>query len=316
MSRFLLQRLALLLPTALGMSLFVFLMLRLIPGDTVDAMLGDESTLSEQARADMRALLGLDQPLPIQYVRWLGRAFMGDFGHSLRTQQEVSMVIRQHLPVTIELGLLSITLAVVVAVPLGVVSAVRSGSLLDLAARLIGMLGLSFPNFWLATVLILVASVYFRWLPPLIWISPFEDLGGNLKQMFLPVLALGASQIAVIMRQTRSAVLETLGQEHVRTAHAKGLARGAVVRGHVLRNAWIPIVTIIGVQAGHLLGGAVIIEQIFGLPGIGWMLINGIFQRDYTLVQAAVIMMAVFFVIISLLVDLVYGQLDPRVRDG
>ncbi|MCC6174829.1 MAG: ABC transporter permease [Chloroflexi bacterium] len=316
MSRYLLQRLALLLPTALGMSLFVFLMLRLIPGDTVDAMLGDDSLLSEEARADLRALLGLDQPLPIQYARWLGRVLVGDLGRSLRTQQDVSGVIAQHLPVTLELAALSITLAVVVAVPLGVLSAVRSGSLVDLAARLVGMLGLSFPNFWLATLLILVASVYFRWLPPLIWVSPFDDLGRNLEQIVLPVLALGTSQIAVIMRQTRSAVLETMGQEYVRTAHAKGLAQGTVVRHHILQNAWIPIVTIVGVQAGHLLGGAVIVEQIFGLPGIGWMLINGIFQRDYTIVQASVVLLAVFFVFINLTVDLLYGKLDPRVRDA
>src|SRR5262245_55851830 len=256
-------------PALVGISLAVFLLLRFIPGDAVDVLVGAELTMSPEARATLRKLLGLDAPLHLQYLTWVWDLLRGDLGSSLRGGQPVLQLILLRLPITAELALLSLTLSLVLAIPLGVVSAVRRNGWLDFLARLLGLIGLSLPSFWFATMLILVASLYFKWLPPVIFTALTQSPSENLKQMALPTIALALPLMAITTRMTRSAMLEVLQQDYVRTARAKGLRARAVVYRHALRNALIPVVTIVGIQLGHLFGGAVVIEQIFGLPGIG-----------------------------------------------
>jgi peptide/nickel transport system permease protein len=265
-------------------------------------------------RANLERTFGLDKPIHVQYLSWMADVVRGDLGHSLRTNEPVVSILLNRLPITAELAALSLVVAVALALPLGVVSAVHRNSRLDFLARIIGLVGLSIPNFWLATMLILVASLWFRWLPPIIFVGLTQNPLDNLQQMLIPTVALAMPLMAVTMRMTRSAMLEVLRQDYVRTARAKGVRENAVTYGHALANALIPIVTIIGIQMGYLLGGAVIIEQIFGLPGLGWMILNGIFQRDYPVVQGGILFVAVVFLVLNLLVDVVYAFLDPRIK--
>ena len=314
MGRYILKRMVLALPVLFGITVVVFLLVRLIPGDVIDAMLGTEAALRPEVREQLRKTLGLDRPLHVQYVTWLADIVRGDLGRSLRTGQPIVENLSGKLPITLELALLSIVMSLIIAIPLGVISALRRNSSSDFVVRLLGTAGLSLPNFWLATMLILIASRYFRWGAALIYVSPFEDLIENLKQMLLPSLALALGLTAVVMRMTRSSLLEVLSQDYIRTARAKGLLERGVLYRHALRNALLPIVTIVGIQTGHLLGGAVIIEQIFGLPGLGWFLLNAIYQRDYPAVQAGVLILAIIFVLTNLVVDLLYAILDPRIK--
>jgi peptide/nickel transport system permease protein len=309
-----LTRVALVLPTLLGATLLIFLLLRLLPGGPVDLLESTEFRLSPQARKALEAQFGLDVPLPVQYVRWLGGILRGDLGQSLRTNQPVLEVIARRLPISVELATLSVLVCVAAAVPLGVVSAIRRNSVFDFGARIIGLLGLSMPNFWLAILLLLVAARVFKWFTAMTFTPMLENPRSNLAQMLLPTLTLAASLMAVVMRMTRSSMLEVLGQEFVRTARAKGLAERLVVVRHALRNALIPVVTIIGIQTGYLLGGVVITEQVFGIAGMGSLLISGVGHRDYPVIQAAVMFSAVAFIGINLAVDLLYGYLDPRIR--
>jgi peptide/nickel transport system permease protein len=316
MGQYILRRLLLIVPTLLGISIMVFLLMRFLPGDVVDLMIGPEliDTLTEEQRQTLYRMFGLDAPLHIQYLRWIGGVLRGDLGVSLRSSQPVSGAIFQRLGVTAELALLSVLCSTVVAVPLGVIAAVRRNSFIDVAVNTLGLLGVSVPTFWLATLLLFVASGFLQWRPALIWVSPFEDPLTNLQQMMLPVLSLSGSMIAVVMRMTRSSMLEVLGQDYIRTAYAKGLRERLVMSRHALKNSLIPVITVIGLQIGGLLSGAVVIEQIFGLPGIGWMLLNAISQRDYPLVQGVVLFIAFIFVTVNLLVDLLYAYIDPRIR--
>ncbi len=314
MGGYILKRMVLALPVLFGITVVVFLLVRLIPGDVIDAMLGTEASLRPEVREQLRKTLGLDRPLHVQYVTWLADIVRGDLGRSLRTGQPIVENLSGKLPITLELALLSIVMSLIIALPLGVISALRRNSSSDFVVRLLGTVGLSLPNFWLATMLILIASRYFRWGAALIYVSPFEDPIENLKQMLLPSLALALGLTAVVMRMTRSSLLEVLSQDYIRTARAKGLLERGVLYRHAMRNALLPIVTIVGIQAGHLLGGAVIIEQIFGLPGLGWFLLNAIYQRDYPAVQAGVLILAIIFVVTNLVVDLLYAILDPRIK--
>jgi peptide/nickel transport system permease protein len=315
LSRYLLRRLGLLIPTLLGISVLVFVLMRLIPGDVVQVMLGTEAQLAPEQRRTLYRLFGLDAPLHVQYVRWLGDLLRGDLGVSLRTAEPVTAVIAGRLPVTLELAVLAALLSWVLAVPLGVAAAIRRDGVLDGLAHVVGLVGLSIPNFWLATMLLLVTSLYLRWQPPGVeWMSPLRDPLINAQQMLLPVLSLSGTLMAVVMRMTRSAMLEVLGQDYIRTARAKGVGEALVMARHAAKNAAIPVITVMGIQVGYLLGGAVVIELIFGLPGIGWMILNGIYQRDYPLVQGGVLFVAVVFVLVNLLVDLTYAYLDPRIR--
>jgi len=311
---YLYRRLLLLVPTLLGTSLLIFALLRLLPGDVVDAIAGTDSSLSTEARENLRRALGLADPLPLQYLRWLSGVLSGDLGHSLRTQEPILGKLLQSLPITLELAALALVLASLLGIPLGVFSALRRNSTMDFWARSLGLAGLSIPNFWLATLLLLVSSLAFHWVPPVIWVPPTQDLAGNLAQMALPAIALSVQLMAIQMRMARTTVLEVLRHDYIRTARSKGLSERIVLYRHALRNALIPVVTVMGLQLGSLMGGSVIIEQVFGLPGVGWLLLQGIFNRDYPVVQATALFLALVFVIVNLVVDLLYAYLDPRIK--
>jgi peptide/nickel transport system permease protein len=311
-ARYLLRRLITAAPVLLVVSVVVFSLIHLTPGDPVTIMLREEA--DPATAATLRRQLGLDRPLPVQFAAWLGRAAQGDLGRSIRTNQPVAEAIRQRIPVTLTLGAAALLVALAVGLPAGIVAAVRRNSAVDLVTATLAVAGASLPTFWLGVLLIFLFSVTLGWLPPLGWVSPGRDPGGWLRSLILPAVTLGTAIAAVVMRMTRSSLVEVLDLEYVRTARAKGLGDGKVLLGHALRNALIPVVTEVGLQAGALLGGAVITETIFVLPGIGRLLVDAIFQRDFPVVQGVVLVLAVNFLAISLLVDLVYAWLDPRIR--
>jgi peptide/nickel transport system permease protein len=314
MGKYVLRRALLLIPTLLGISALVLVLMRLLPGNAVDVLVGTEATIGPEQRRALYRLFSLDVPIHVHYVRWLGEVVRGNLGVSLRTAEPMTRVILQRLPITAELAVLSICVSWLLAIPLGILSAIRRNSAADVGAHIVGLVGLSVPNFWLATMLLLVTSLYLGWQPDLVWVSPFKDPLANLQQMLLPVLSLSAVLVAVVMRMMRSSMLDVLGQDYVRTARSKGLTDLVVLVRHAFKNAAIPVITVQGIQVGYLLGGAVVIEQIFGMPGIGWMILNGIYQRDYPVVQAGVLFVAVAFVLVNLGVDLIYAYLDPRIR--
>jgi peptide/nickel transport system permease protein len=298
----------------LGVSALIFLLVRLLPGNIVDIIAGTEGQLSRPQRVAVLREFGLDRPLPVQYLLWIGNMLQGNFGWSFRTGQPVATLIASRLPITIELAVLAVLSVALVGIPLGVAASVSRSLRVRTLVQIVGVLGLSLPNFWIAILLIIGASSLFGWLPALIYVTPWTDPWVNLQQMFLPVLSLALGLSAVVVRMTRSSMLEVLGQDFIRVARAKGLSTRAVLLRHTLRNALIPIVTVLGLQTGFLLGGVVITEQIFGLPGLGWTLLNGVYQRDYPVVQGTVMVFAVTFVLVNLLVDLLYTYLDPRIR--
>ena len=312
--RYLARRAVWTIVAVLGVSVLIFFLVRLLPGNIVDIIAGTEGQLSKAQRAAVLKEFGLDQPLPVQYLRWIGNMLRGNFGWSFRTGQPVAALIVSRLPITIELALLAVVSVALVAIPVGVVASVSRSPRVRTLVQIIGVLGLSLPNFWIAILLIIGASSLFGWLPALIYVTPWADPWVNLQQMFLPVLSLGLGLSAVVMRMTRSSMLEVLGQDFIRVARAKGLATRTVLLRHALRNALVPIVTVLGLQMGFLLGGVVITEQIFGLPGLGWTLLNGVYQRDYPVVQGTVMVFAITFVLVNLFVDLLYTYLDPRIR--
>ncbi len=305
-----------LIPTLVGMSLLIFLMLRLLPGDIVDILAGPDPQTTSAARDQLREAMGLNEPLPVQYLQWLGALLTGDPGDSLRSGIPVAELLANSLPITVQLAFMATLIATVVAIPLGIVSAVRRDTGLDFLARIGGLIGLSLPNFWLATLALLVTSKVFGWVPSTRYISPFDDLSGNLLQMILPATALAVQLMAIEMRMTRTTMLEVLNQDYIRTARAKGLRNRLVVYRHALRNALIPVITVVGFQLGALLGTSAIVEVIFGLNGVGNTLLQAIFNRDYPLVQAATLYLATIFVLINLAVDVLYAYLDPRIKQA
>jgi len=314
MSKYILRRLLLLVPTLIGMSLLIFAMLRLLPGDVVDLMTGGDIAASADQKQALREALGLNDPLPVQYAKWAAALTQGDLGQSLRTREPIAAILMRALPVTLEIALLAMLMTLVMAIPLGVVSAVRPDASVDYGSRVAGLIGLSIPNFWLATLVLLFTSVWFHWVPPVNYVSPFADPLGNLTQMLIPAAALALREIATVMRMTRAMMLEVLRQDFVRTARAKGVGEQLVVYRHALRNALIPVVSVIGFQVGALMGGSAIVEVIFGLNGVGNTLVQGIFNRDYPLIQASALFLATVFVVVNLCVDVLYGYLDPRVK--
>ena len=315
MLRYLIQRIITAIPTLLGVTLLVFVAIRLVPGDAITAMLGTEAgLLTDTQRESLEAYFGLDKPAPVQYITWLGNVFQGDFGYSVRLGKPTLTLILERFPVTLELAFLSVLIAVVVGVSIGVLSAVYRNSVIDLLARLFALIGLAAPNFLVGTLIIYVLSVYFGILPNAgDYVEITEDPIENLEQLIFPALTLGLSFSASVMRMTRSAVLEVLGEDYIRTARSKGLKEQTVMIQHALRNALIPVVTLIGIEMGYLLGGTVIIEQIFALPGLGRLALNAISQRDYALIQGVTLFIAINFVIINIIVDLIYAALDPRI---
>lgn len=314
MSQYIARRLLLLVPTLIGMSLFIFLMLRLLPGDVVDLMTAGQEQATDDAKRKLREAFGLADPLPVQYIKWMLGLLRGDPGKSLRSGQPIAEALGQALPVTFELTMLAVIIATIVAIPLGVLSASRRDSGADFAGRIAGLIGLSIPSFWLATLTLLFTSLVFSWVPPVSWISPVVDPLGNLEQMLLPAAALAVQLMAIEMRMTRTTMLEVLSQDYVRTARAKGANERLVTYRHALRNALIPVISVIGFQIGALMGGSAIIEVIFGLNGIGATLIQAIFNRDYPMVQASALFLAAVFVVVNTSVDVLYGYLDPRIK--
>jgi peptide/nickel transport system permease protein len=313
MTGYILRRIAFAIPTLILVSIGIFLMVRLLPGDIIDILFGGDQTASEEVKQQAREQLGLNGSYPEQYWRWISGVLQGDFGFSLRNSEPVSNIVFDALTVTLELVILALLIAVIIGVPLGVISAVRRDTGWDIFARVGGLVGLSIPSFWLATLLLLFTSRVFGWVPPLTYISPFEDPIGNLSQFILPAISISVFTMAIVMRMVRATMLEVLGQDYVRTARAKGVDRRTVISKHALRNALIPVVTIVGFEIGVLIGGAAIIETIFGLPGIGYVLLQAIFGRDYPVIQAMTLLIAFTFIFANLFVDILYGVLDPRI---
>jgi peptide/nickel transport system permease protein len=317
MLRFLLHRLVtVFLPTLLGISILVFGAMRMIPGNFVDVLIGLGPDVSEEQRDAIAASYGLDRPLPFQYLSWLGNTLRGDMGNSLSTGDPVAGTILDKLPVTLELALLATLFSLILAVPLGVWAAVRRGGPVDALARGVGLIGLSVPNFLLATMLVLFVSTKWRVVPTTGYEPVSEGLWDNLKSMLLPTISLGLLLTASVLRMTRSAVLEELGKDYLTVARAKGLGERAVVLRHTLKNALVPVITVVGIQTGYLLGGTVIIEQIFALPGIGRLALESMSQRDYPLVQGTTLFIAASFVAVNMVTDVIYGLVDPRIRTG
>ena len=309
------KRIGLFIPTVLLVTVIVFVVMRLIPGDPALAILSaDDAAYTEQELQELRVQLGTDRPIVIQYLDWMSGLLRGDFGTSFWWNGPVMDRLGERIPVTIELAILGIALAVVCAVPLGVISAIKPDSPIDYVSRIFTLVGISIPTFFSGILLTLVLIRAFGWLPPLGYEDIWEDPWANLKQMMLPALALGFYDMAFIARVTRSSMMEILREDYMRTARSKGLRERIVLSRHGLKNAVLPILTISGWQFGRLFGGTVIIERIFLIPGIGQLLIDAVFQRDFPTIQAIIVIVAVSIVVINLLVDLLYGWLDPRIR--
>ena len=314
MSRFLVRRLLLLVPVLMGVSLIVFLVLHLAPGDPAEIMLGPQATQEDRLR--LRAELGLDDPLHLQYGRWLGHVVRGDLGRSLFMRRAVLGEVLVRLKATLILTGTALVLSSIGGVALGVLSATRPNSLLDRASAVASLFGASMPVFWLGIVLMVLFSLTLGWLPASGMYQPYGggDLVDLAQHLVLPALTLAAASVTIVARLTRSAMLDVLSQDYIRTARAKGLVERRVVVRHALKNALVPIVTVIGVQAGYLLGGAVLTETVFAWPGVGTLMVQGILARDIPLVQGCVLVVALTFVLVNLFVDVLYAWLDPRIR--
>ena len=315
MQQYVLKRLALFLPTIVLVTVIVFVVMRLIPGDVCLAILSDgEASFTQEELADCRVELDLNKPMVIQYFDWIGGAVQGDFGDSLWFKAPVMEELAERIPVTLELTIVSMLIAVVFAVPLGIISALKPESWIDYAARVFTLVGISMPVFLVGILIILFLVHIFDWLPPLgykpIWVDP----GANLQQIIFPAITLALYEMAFVARVTRSAMMEIIREDYMRTARSKGLSESVVVFRHGLKNALLPVLTTSGWIFARLFGGTVIIETIFLVPGMGRILIESIFQRDYTMIQAEIVIIAMFIVTINLVVDLLYGLLDPRIR--
>jgi peptide/nickel transport system permease protein len=316
MQTYILRRILLMIPTLLGAVTLIFLIMRLLPGDVALYILGsDESSeMNQEALQRIRSELGLDQPLIVQYGKWVWKALQFDFGNSYWTRQPVIEELGRRYPLTASLAFLSLILGTLIAIPIGVLSALRQDTLIDYGARIFTIAGLSIPSFWLAILVILGLVHYFRWLPPLDYAPFWVDPWLNLKQLVFPALVTGYRLSAIGARMTRSSVLEVLREDYVRTARAKGAQERVVVLKHALKNALLPVITIIGIELLVLFGGLIVVETVFTIPGIGRFLVDAITHRDYPSIQALVFVFAAFVLVINLLVDIVYAILDPRIR--
>jgi peptide/nickel transport system permease protein len=313
---YLVQRLAIALLTLFGMSVVIFVLLRLAPGDIVDILFSTAGYVDPEARRTIMRELGLDRPFVVQYGEWIWQILHGDLGKSYRYDLPAWEIIRPLLPVTLELALLSLVVAVCLGVPTGVISAVRQDSALDYALRVVSLAGLSMPSFWLGMVIILGLVAWLGWIPPMTYVPPTENFRLNAVQFLLPALAVGYRSSALIMRITRSSVLEVLREDYIRTARAKGQRSRVVVWRHAFRNAMLPVVTVIGIEFAFLIGGLIVTESVFNLPGVARFLVEAILWRDYPMVQNLVMFIAIVVILSNLAVDMLYGLLDPRVRYG
>ena len=315
MSRYLVRRLSSMVPVVVIVSFLVFALINLLPGDPALMMLGENNN-DPAAYQRLRTQLGLDRPLPVQYLDWAAHALTGDFGTSLRDRMPIRQVIAARVLPTLELAVLGLALSLAISVPVGILSALRPGSVADSIATVLALSGVAVPHFFLGILLIEAFAVNWHALPPSGYLPPGEDLGANLRLMVMPAIALSTGLTAVQMRHVRSSLIEVLHQEYVLTARAKGLREHAVIVGHALRNALIPLATIVGLETGSLISGTVILETIFSIPGMGRLLIDSITFRDYPTVQAMVLLLALTVLVANLLADLAYGFLDPRVAYG
>jgi len=312
MLSYLIRRIATIVPTLVFVTILIFGLQQLLPGDPAVVLAGEER--DPNVVAYLRQKLHLDEPLPVRYGYWLKGVLHGDLGESLRMQKPVTALIAEKLPVTIELACLALVVALAIGIPAGIVSAVKRGTAWDYAANAVALWGLSTPNFWLGILLILLFSVTLGWLPASGYVSPFEDWRTNLASMIMPAFVLGNAIAAVLMRHTRSAMLQVLSSEYVRTARAKGLAERNVILKHALRNALIPIITLGALELGTLLSGAVLTEQVFTIPGFGKLIVDAVFNRDYAVVQGVVLFTATAYIVLNLLADIAYMLANPRIR--
>jgi peptide/nickel transport system permease protein len=299
--------------TLVAVSVAIFLMVRLLPGNIIDVLFGGDTTATAAQRALAAKQLGLNGTYAEQYWRWISGIFHGDLGHSYLNQRPITQILGDALPITIELVVLSLLIATMIGIPLGVISAVRRNSTRDYASRVGGLIGISTPSFWLATLLLIFFSRVFHWVPPLTYVPFYKNPQKNIEEFILPAIAISVFTLAIVMRMVRATMLEVLNLDYVRTARAKGVPRRRMLRNHALRNALIPVVTVVGFEVGALIGGAAVVEIIFGLPGVGYTLLNAINQRDYPVIQNATLLIAVVFMTVNLVVDLLYGRLDPRI---
>jgi len=309
---FLGRRIALVLPTLVLVSILVFGLQQLMPGDPALALAGEER--DPQVLAQIRTELMLDRSLPVQYLHWIGRVVQGDLGTSWRIRVPVARLIAEKLPVTGQLGLMAFCIALLIGIPAGIVSAVNKNGVWDYAANIIGLAGLSTPNFWLGIMLILLISVQLGWLPPSGYVSLAEDWRQSLATTIMPAFVLGNAIAAILMRHTRSAMMTAMDQDYVRTARAKGLREGRVVIRHAFRNALVPVVTLGALELGTLLSGAILTEQVFSIPGFGKLIVDAVFNRDYPVVQGVVLVTATIFILLNLLADVLYVLINPRLR--
>jgi len=312
MGRLVLHRVAAIVPVLLLVTAGVFALLHLTPGDPIDAMMAE--SVDAEAKASLRQELGLDRPIHVQYATWMGRLLRGDLGHSIRNGEPVIENVTRRIRPSLELASLAMAVSLLIAFPLGIVSAARRNTAIDRAGTSFALFGICMPNFLLALLLIFLFGVTLRWLPISGYTDPVEEPLAGLRSLVLPAVTLGLALAAVITRTLRSSLLDALAEDYVRTARAKGLSEWRVIRGHVLKNALIPVVTVLGLQLGTLIGGAVITEYVFALPGVGRLVVDAVFARDYPLVQGVILLIALGFILSNLLVDLLYGWIDPRIR--
>ncbi len=315
MKQYLIKRFFLMFPTLLGVAMLIFFLIRVVPGDVVELRLaGDSNSVSEQTLAEERAKFGLDRPVWEQFVTWIWGAIRFDFGKSMWTGAPIYEEIKLRFALSLQLAIMATIVAVLLAIPLGVISAIKQDTWIDYAVRIVSIAGLATPSFWLGIVFILLMLIVFKWLPPMVytpfWVNPWQ----NLLQLIWPALAVGYRYSAVATRMTRSAMLEVLREDYIRTARAKGLMEKLILSRHALKNAMLPVVTVIALEFAFLLGGLVVTEQVFNLNGLGLLFVQAVAHRDYTLVQALVMIVAGFFIIVNFAMDLVYAWLDPRIR--
>ncbi|HUX42028.1 MAG TPA: ABC transporter permease [Rectinemataceae bacterium] len=314
MGRYIAKRLLSLIPVLFGVSIIVFFLVRLIPGSALQMYLGTQVEATPQQMEELKRIFGEDKPVPVLYVEWLGRLLQGDFGYSLRTGRPVLPDILQRFPISFELTVLALVIALAIGIPQGILASLGKNPVGNVVNRMLGLLGLSLPQFWLAALMVLLFSGFRGWIPMGNYVGFFEQPLKNLQMMLLPSFAIGVGLAAVIMRYTRNSMLEVLQMDYIRTAKAKGLKQRVVILRHALKNAILPVITVAGFNTGYLLGGAIVIEEVFALPGMGRLALYAIYQRDYPVIQGIVLVIAALFVLVNLATDLIYAMVDPRIR--
>jgi peptide/nickel transport system permease protein len=315
MARYVAKRFLLMIPTLVGVAALIFFLMRVVPGDVVELRFSGESSFASKQQLDQeRARFGLDQPLWRQFAEWMWGLARFDFGRSMWTGAPISEEIRLRFMLSLELAILATIVAVVLAIPLGVIAALKQDTWVDYAVRIFSLAGIATPSFWLGIVLILGLLIIFRWLPPMVYTPPWVSLSQNLAQLIWPALAVGYRYSAVATRMTRSAMLEVLREDYIRTARAKGMVEQLVLTRHALKNAMLPVLTVIGIEFAFLMGGLVVTEQVFNLNGLGLLFVQAVAHRDYTLTQALVLLVAAIFIVVNFVMDLMYAWIDPRIR--